>query len=460
MVARFSAEEVLEITGGRLGQGLSPDGIGRVSTDTRSLVEGDWYLALSGERFDGHNFLGDAFSRGACGAIVDERPGYAIGSQTFPLIVVENTLKAYHALASSWRDKVNPLVVGITGSSGKTTTKEMTASAFAEVRKVHKSEANENNEIGLPKTILGMPADTDVLILEMAMRARGEIALLARTGRPDIGIIVNVGVAHLGPLASLENIILAKCEIFEEMDTETGVAIIGKADDALLARVRQVFRGKTIVCDPASLREISVTPESTVFEFKGESGKMSKFEIRAHGLAHLQDAWCAITAAREAGLDDNEIAGGLREYNPVIGRGNRLVAPSGAVVVDESYNANPDSVKASITAFVDDRVYPQKNKYLVLGDLAELGDGAQTLHREIGEWLVGKKVSALITIGPLARHIAEGAQAAGFETVACMDQAEAENYLRPRLSNECSVLVKASHSAALDKLVSRLVSEN
>jgi UDP-N-acetylmuramoyl-tripeptide--D-alanyl-D-alanine ligase len=303
-----------------------------------------------------------------------------------------------------------------------------------------------------------MPADTDVLILEMAMRARGEIALLARTGRPDIGIIVNVGVAHLGPLASLENIILAKSEIFEEMDAESGVAIIGKPDDALLARVKEVFRGKIIVCDPSVLREIAVTPESTVFELKGELGKMSKFEVRAHGLAHLQDAWCAITAAREAGLDDNEIAGGLREYNPVIGRGNRLVAPSGATVVDESYNANPDSVKASISAFVDDRVFPQKNKYLVLGDLAELGDDAQEMHREIGEWLIGKKVSALITIGPLARYIAEGAQSAGFQTISCKDQNEAESYLRPLLSKESSVLVKASHSAALDKLVSKLVS--
>jgi UDP-N-acetylmuramoyl-tripeptide--D-alanyl-D-alanine ligase len=459
MVARFTAEQIIDITNGRLGQGMLPDGGSRICTDTRAIQSGDWYLALSGERFDGHDFLGDAFSRGAIGAIVAERPGYAIGSKTFPLVVVDDTLQAYHELAESWRDLVNPLVIGITGSSGKTTTKEMTASAFSAVRKVHKSQANENNEVGLPKTILSMPADTDVLILEMAMRARGEIARLARTGKPDIGIIVNVGVAHLGPLASLDNIVLAKCEIFEEMDAENGVAIIGKADDKLLARVEQIWRGATIVCDPSVLREISVTPESTVFELKGDGGKMSKFEVRAHGIAHLQDAWCAITSAREAGLDDNEIAGGLRTYNPVIGRGNRLVAPSGAVVVDESYNANPDSVKASISAFVDDRVFPQKNKYLVLGDLAELGDDAQNMHREIGQWLVGKKVSALITVGSLARHIAEGAQSAGFITVACKDQTEAETYLRPLLSEEASVLVKASHSAALDKLVSRLISE-
>ena len=160
MVARFSAEEVLDIAEGRLGQGLMPDGAGRICTDTRTIEPGDWYLALSGERFDGHDFLGDAFSKGACGAIVAERPGYAIGSQTFPLMVVDDTLEAYHELASAWREKVNPLVVGITGSSGKTTTKEMTASAFSAARKIHKSQANENNEFGLPKTILSMPPDT------------------------------------------------------------------------------------------------------------------------------------------------------------------------------------------------------------------------------------------------------------------------------------------------------------
>src|SRR5439155_13727966 len=132
-----------------------------------------------------------------------------------------------------------------------------------------------------------------------------------------------------------------------------------KSDDALLNRVHEVFSGKTIVCDPTVLREISVTPESTVFELKAPNGKMSKFEVRAHGIAHLQDAWCAITAAREAELDDNEIAGGLRNYVPVIGRGNRLTAANGAVIVDESYNANPDSVKASISSFVDPRVFPQ-----------------------------------------------------------------------------------------------------
>ncbi len=459
MPATFDAKQILDLTEGRLAQGMLPEGSGRISTDTRSLDEGDWYLALPGEKFDGHDFLGDAFARGARGTIVAERPSYPIGSQTFPLLAVRDPVAAYQALARSWRKRVNPRVIGITGSSGKTTTKEMCAAVFAAGFRTHKSQANENNEIGVPKTILAMPVDTQVLVVEMAMRARGEIAALAATALPDLGIITNVGVAHLGPLRSIENIIAAKCELLAALSTENGVAIIGKPADDLLAHARTVFKGKMLVFDPAGLREIEVTPEHTVFELDSPAGgqKGSRFVVRAHGLAQLQDAWCAIMAGRQSALDDETIAAGLSSYQTVTGRGNRLVSEFGAVIVDEAYNGNPESVRASVLSFVDSRVFPQPNKYVVLGELAELGEQSRELHRDLGKWLSGINLTALITVGPVARDIADGAAQAKFEVVSCRDQQEAEQVLRSRLSHDSSVLIKGSHCAALDKLVARLV---
>jgi len=461
VTAQFSAEQILEVTGGRLAQGVLPDRVGAISADTRQLSEGDWYLALPGERFDGHDFLGEAFSCGAIGCIVAERPSYPIASTAFPLIAVGDTVAAYQHLARSWRERIDPLVVAVTGSSGKTTTKEMTACVLAAGLKTYKSEANYNNEIGVPKTILSMPEDTQALVLEMAMRGLGQIAVLARTGLPDIGIIVNAGVAHLELLGSVENVIRAKCELLENMTGPQAVAIIGRPSEPLMTRVSQVFTGKTLSFDPDLLRELEVTPDCTVFELLDRSlaaGKVCRFQVSSHGISMLQDAWCAIMAGREAGLDDQAIARGLKEFRPVGGRGNRLAAGNGAVVVDEAYNANPDSVRASVIAFDDARVFPQSRKFVVLGELAELGEHTFRLHRELGIWLKERKLSGLITVGKLARHIADGAQGAGFEVLACQDAGEAEACLRERLTSDSCVLIKGSHSANLDRLVSRLVS--
>lgn len=453
MTAQFAAEDILEITKGRLAQGLMPDGSGAICSDTRTLKQGEWYLALVGENFDGHDFIAEAFTRGAIGCIVQERPGYAIGNQQFPLIAVGDTLSAYHELARVWRLQVRPKVVAITGSSGKTTTKEMTASVISAFAKTHKSQANENNEIGLAKTILAMSRDTEVLVLELAMRASGEIGMLARTALPDIGVIVNVGTAHLGRLASLDAIIKAKCELLEELDPQGAIAIIGQPTDSLMQRVNEVFDGKKVVFDDGGIKVTSVDQEGTNFVL---SGSETEFFVKAHGLSHLQDAWCALLAGRLLGADDHSLATGLRQYNPVSGRGVRKFSQSGAVIVDESYNANPDSVKTAIDAFVDQRAFPQTQKFVVLGELAELGDETEKLHRELGSWIRNKNISALITVGSIAKNIADGSGGAKFEVVACSDQNEAQGWLDKHLAKDAAVLIKGSRAAKLDHLVSQL----
>lgn len=454
MGAEFDGEEIMAITSGRLAAGLMSDGVGRICTDTRLLDEQSWYLALSGERFDGHDFLGDAFSAGAIGAIVSERPGYAIGNPQFPLIAVDNTLEAYHQLARNWRKRISPFVVGITGSSGKTTTKEMCAAIFASSVRCHKSEQNENNEFGVPKTILAMADDTQALIVEMGMRGLGQIDQLARCALPDAAIITNVGTAHLELLGSVANIAKAKCEILKYLDKQRGVAIIGQPTDILMNALKEVWSGTVLACGKDDLEVTGVSSTATTFKVKGMD---AEFEVQAHGRPLLEDAWCVIQAGKHRGLTEGDIARGLRQFAPVGGRGNRIKMASGALVLDETYNANPDSVKASISALLDSRAFPQAQKIVVLGELAELGPTENELHREIGIWLKDKQLFALITVGRMARHIADGAEGAKFEVLACQDQAEAERELRSRLTGDACILIKGSHRANLDKMVSKLI---
>jgi UDP-N-acetylmuramoyl-tripeptide--D-alanyl-D-alanine ligase len=453
MTAQFNAEEILEIAGGRLAAGLVCDAYGAIETDTRTLKAGDWYLALVGERFDGHDFLGDAFAAGASGAIVAERPGYAIGNPQFPLIAVEDTLAAYHALARNWRRRIRPFVVAVTGSSGKTTTKEMCAAAFNLAFRIHKSRKNENNEIGVAKSILTMPDDCQVLILEMAMRGLGQIDQLARFALPDLGIITNAGTAHLELLGTVENIARAKCELLAHLPEQRGAAIIGAPSDYLLAAARKAFSGRIVVCEPDTIEVVEVSPDSSRFRIKGSP---TVFSVNAHGRPLLEDAWCAVTAARMAKVDDETIAQGLSGFEPVSGRGNRLHLPNGALLLDETYNANPDSVRASVSAMLDAQAYPYDTKIVVLGELAELGCTEHKLHQELGAWLQDKKLDALITVGAMAKHAADGASGAAYDVVACDSQQQAEAEVRRRLTTSTCVLVKGSRRANLDKLVGAL----
>ncbi len=456
MTALYSGEEILEVCKGRLASGMMPEDAGAIISDSRILAEGDWYIAFSGEKFDGHDFLGDAFSAGALGAIVEERQNYPIGNKEFPLISVDDTLAAYHMLGRNWRRRISPRVIGITGSSGKTTTKEMAAAVFSEFRRCHYSLKNENNEFGVPKTLLSMPDDTQVAIIEMAMRGLGQIDQLAKCSCPDIGIITNAGTAHIELLGSRENIAIAKCELLENLHKERGVGILGSDDPVLLERACAVFSGKLLVFSENEIENVSANEECTRFSLKG-SGQL--YEVRAHGMPLLSDAWCVIKAALELGLSETEIASGLAQFKAVGGRGNKIKTASGVLVIDETYNANPESVKAAVEALSDANAYPQKKKFLVLGDLLELGVQGPALLEELGAYLERMPLNLLITVGNLARHIYAGAQSAKFEVLHCQDMQLAEKELKARMDGDTCILVKGSRGARLDKLVDMLLSQ-
>lgn len=449
--ACFTAADLIRIIqpGEIIGNGGTTPGA--ISTDTRSLKPGQWYLALKGENFDGHRFTELAIKGGAAGCIVSSLPDSLELPEGVVLMRVQDTLVALHKIATDWRRQVDPFVIAVTGSSGKTTTKEMCAAAVSSVS-FHKSAANENNEFGVPKTILSMPPETKVLVLEMAMRGLNQIALLAETGEPDAGIITGVGTAHIELLGSRQNIIKAKCELFEKMSSDS-VGIIGDPGVELVARAREVFEGELKLFSTDDVEETEVSAGKTVFTVRGSS---VKFTVNAHGIRHLQDAWCAVMAARAAGISDEHISFGLATYNSVEGRGNRIALANGGIVVDESYNANPDSVKCAVLAVLDSRAFPQSDKYIVLGEMAELGAKSDELHAETGAWLKDQKFTALVTVGSKAAQIADAAAGADFTIHKCNDQDEALALLKRKAGRDTCIMIKGSHCANLDRLVTDL----
>ncbi|MDR3612100.1 MAG: UDP-N-acetylmuramoyl-tripeptide--D-alanyl-D-alanine ligase [Candidatus Obscuribacterales bacterium] len=433
--------------------------IGAISTDSRGIATGQWYLALKGERFDGHRFVGDAIARGAVGLIVSDLTHVdevqAKSGTRFLILQCSNTLEAYQAIATYHLKRVNPKVIAITGSSGKTTTKEMCASVFGAQFSVHKSAANENNEIGLPKTILLMPDDTQILVAEMAMRGLGQIDELASIAAPDVAIITNAGSAHIELLGSLDNIAKAKCELLSHLNVDSGLALIGNPAAHLVKRAKEVYSGEIILCDIEQLKENEVSFAVTSFKIQGLE---QEFLIHAHGLAHLQDAWCAIRAALKLGMSAETVAIGLFAYHSIDGRGNCLTAENGATIIDESYNANPDSMRCAVSTMLDTRVFPQQKKIVILGDMGELGAQTDSLHLELGKWLRDKQISQLITVGIHSKRIADGAIGASYDIIHLSKNDEVVRLIGAELDQESCVIIKGSHAAQLETVVADLMS--
>lgn len=453
MTAAFTTSEILKLTGGRLIRGIAFEKQGSVCADINELSAGQWFIALRESQNDSHDQLGQAHRLGAIGCIVQDRRRYPFAHPDTKLIGVENPLDAYLELAREARERVNPKVVAITGSSGKSTTRDMCCSVASINFKIHSSSVNRPDARGLAKTLLSMPADTEVLVVELSQSGRGEIAWLASFAKPDIAIITNIGLAHLGTLGSIENIAAAKCELLESLDFLTGTAILGDSNPHLVQRATQVFDSlKTLIHCDSDIEVIAVTPENTVF---GIGDSESLFEVKTHGEGYLKDGWCAIACGRSLGISDHHIAEGLRRYLPKAGRGNRLSGPNGALIIDESYSATPESVRAAVSAFLDKRAVPRPRKFIVLGDMEDLGESSASIHAKLGQWLSRHDFEGLITIGEHAAHIISGLKEHKFQTFVCEDAAEVHRLLTPLLDSSSAVLVDGSDSYVLRAVLGR-----
>lgn len=411
------------------------DTLFEISTDTRKLKPLDVYLPLRGENFDGHNFIDKALEQGALGYFTQDK--FKINKKASFVLYVKNSLIAYLKLAQYIRNKINPFVIAITGSCGKTTTKEMLSSVFQTQYKTHKTLLNHNNEIGLCETMFTMANDTQVLIVEMGMRNLGEIELLSNYSNPDIGIISSVGSAHLERLGTLENIARAKCEIVSNLKKDG--LFIGVDCDRIKNNIN--YQGKKIFTSLNNAANIETNVDITKFDYKKET-----YRITQPGEYNISNALLVIEAALYKGVSIENIKKGLLDYKPIEKRWEKTTV-KGLTFINDSYNANPESMSAVIKTFLS--VY-KKPVLLVLGDMGELGKDKILYHKQIGEFLSSYKGIKLLTVGVLARHIARNAT---LESIEFENNESCAQYIADNVPKGTTILLKASRSMKFEQII-------
>lgn len=437
---KFTYQEIVKVTNAQVLQCQNTSGTLSISTDSRNINLDNVYLPLKGEKFDGHNFIKDAVEKGARGYFTSDKN--LIFPQAKFIFYVEDTLTAYLKLALYYKEKINPITIAITGSSGKTTTKEMMASVMAENYKIHKSLLNHNNEIGLCQTLLSMPKDTEVLILEMGMRGLGEIELLSKYSKPDIAVIANTGTAHIGRLKNVKNIAKAKCEITHSLHKE-GVLI---AHDTELIKSVNTFEGDSLYVslDSPNLKNIVLNQNSSEFEYKNH-----KYKLNVEGKHNIQNALFVIHAGIRLGILPEKIAKGLEKYRPIEKRWE--ISEIGSFkIINDSYNSNPESLKAAVSTFLSTQPSP---RVLVLGDMGELGTKEKFYHQEIGNFLSQFNDFELITVGNLAKYfVTENIS----KSKSFKDNTEVAKYIKANVQKGSVILFKASRFMKFEEIIKEL----
>ena len=412
-----------------------------ISTDTRKLQKEDVYLPLRGENFDGHNFIDKAIENGALGYFTQDK--FKVNKDAEFVVYVRNSLVAYLELASYIRKKINPFVIAITGSCGKTTIKEMLYSVFSTTYKTHKTMLNHNNEIGFCETMFNMPVDSEVVIVEMGMRNLGEIGLLSKYSNPDIGIISNIGSAHVERLGTLKNIAIAKCEIAENLKTkEQNGLFIGTKCPQIIENLK--YDGDKIFTSLDDVNNVSIALESTKFTYKGEN-----YEITQSGEYNILNALLVIEAACARKITFENIKKGLLNYKPIEKRWEKTNV-GGFTFVNDSYNANPESMNAVLKTFLS--IYPRPI-VLVLGDMGELGKDEIMYHKQVGEFLSSYNDVILLTVGSLARHIARNTT---LESVEFQNNEECAHYIVENIKKGSTILLKASRSMKFEQIIEKV----
>ncbi len=456
---QLSVKEIVAATKGTLVAGEPDQGVKSFSTDTRSLGPGDLFVALKGKTFDGHTFLPQALAKGAVGCVVSCPIGFP-HPPSFVVIQVEETQWALGQIAQHWRRRYPVKVVVITGSNGKTTTKEMTGSILRQGYRVLVSSGNLNNLIGVPLTLFQLRPEHQVAVLELGMNARGEIHRLAEIAEPEVGVITNIGEAHLEFLGSVEEVAEAKGELLPFL-TGDGVAVLN-LDDPYLSTLLPRVRGGLVTFGLSARADVCA--ERTRVSRDGQThftlcagGKRQRVRLNVPGRLNVSNALAAAAVGSALGLDLDAIAKGLELAPAAPMRMEKVLHPSGAVIINDAYNANPSSMQVALEAFF--RMTNAEEAILVLGDMLELGSVSETAHRRIGALVARKRPAFLITLGERARAIAEGAALNGFDTGrlrSCRDHAEAQAALRAQLSRAPWILLKASRGMGLEKVLEGL----
>ena len=434
--------------------GLAPEGfagdaaIDLVTTDSREVRPGCIFVAFPGEKFDGHDFAAKALAEGAEYVVLNHPVEGVPAEKT---VLCPDSYRAMMTLGANYRSQFHPKVVGVTGSVGKTTTKQMTYAAIAGFGNTIKTEGNQNNELGLPRTLFRIGKETEYAVVEMGMSHLGEIERLSQCARPDAGIITCIGVSHIGNLGSQENICKAKLEICAGL--KNGAPLVLNGDDPFLRKAKLPGHVRPIWFslgdEDADVCALNIRQEGDGMTFTLEDGEEDTTEVHipAMGRHNVANALAAYTAATRLGLSAKKVIAGLEQFQQT-GMRQKVVHSKGVDVIEDCYNANPDSMKAALAMF---REYPCKRRFALLGDMLELGEMSGPAHAEAGRQAAEYGVDVLLCYGPESARMAETAKAAGVKAAHVASYREAADALLSQMQPGDALLVKASRGMALEK---------
>jgi UDP-N-acetylmuramoyl-tripeptide--D-alanyl-D-alanine ligase len=461
----FSIDQVIKAVGGVLIAGAAENNVCGISTDSRQVKRGNIFISLQGENFDGHDFVHKAVEKGAALVIISDPAKLDLEKvdKAVSIIKVFDTLQALGDLAHNYRQRFSLPVIGLTGSSGKTTTKEMMATIIGQKKTILKTEGNLNNLIGLPQTIFRLRAEHELAILEMGTNTRGEIKRLTRIAEPTIGLITNIGPAHLAGFGSVDVVAQEKGDLFLNMSPE-GIAVVNLDDEAVKI-VDERWNGRRVNFSMSPNADVTVND----IEKKGArgmrfnlviDGASQKAEMKIVGIHHVYNAMAAAACAWAAGIGPEIIKEGLSAFLPVGGRMEMIKLQNGAYVIDDSYNANPASVREALMTLKD--LKNHHSGYVFLGDMLELGDAAEEMHRRIGILLGTIGVNAVFLQGEYSAITGAAARDGGLSQeniFIVQDSKEGIAYLKKNLKKGDWVLVKGSRRMKMEMIVAQICEE-
>lgn len=449
----IKVKDIVEATGGRLLSGDENTPLGDICIDSRKIKEGDLFVPIVGNKIDAHRFIESALEKGAA-TLTQHHRGVVISDK--PYIQVTDTEKALQDIGIYIRNRINIPVIGVTGSVGKTTTREMIATALSGCANVYQTSGNYNSQVGVPVTISRTPEDAEVAVIEMGMSEQGEMNNLSRIAKPDICVITIIGVAHIENLKTQENIRREKLAITDYMNKDGALFLNG--DDPLLAKLK----GKTGV-------NTFYYGLSEKCEYRAENIRMEDYKIKydyvhgdvrvpvllnALGKHNVSNSLIGMAIADYMGYNLCDAAKGFEEFHGI--RQKVISIPGKYTIIDDTYNASPDSMKASIEVLAD--MENKGRKIAVLGDMFELGENSEKYHYEVGEFLADKPIDELVVVGELTQHIRRAVEDANSD-IKCYsfkDNGEVALYLMSVMMPDDIVLIKGSNGMKLEEIVSNM----
>ncbi|HEX2925186.1 MAG TPA: UDP-N-acetylmuramoyl-tripeptide--D-alanyl-D-alanine ligase [Ruminiclostridium sp.] len=448
----FDCAELVRAVEGKLLWGEPGRTFTGVTTDSRKVEKGNLFIPLIGEKFDGHDYISQCFDAGAAVCITSKQIPQISGGTA---VLVEDTGKALRDLAAWHRKKFDIPVVGITGSVGKTSTKDMISCVLSQKYEVLKTQGNFNNEIGLPLTVLNIDSKHEAAVIEMGMSGFGEISRLTAIARPNIAVITNIGVSHIEKLGSQQGILKAKLEILEGLHKEGLVILNG--DDPLLKSLegqlpfRTVFYGMDSAFDYTAQNYQSMGEMGTSFEISVEGNRYS-IEIPVPGIHNVYNALAAIAAGIEMKIPMDTIIDGIKKFSPGNMR-QSIISHNGIKIINDAYNASPQSMQAAVNVL--EEISSDSRSIAVLGDMFEMGDMAEELHYSVGSFIKDKKIDYLVTVGVNSRRISQAVADSGNTTIKLHhfeNNQEALNYILGIIRPGDYVLIKGSRGMKMEQI--------